>query len=484
MVALGLRAWGLTQQCLSMDEWYDVNLAGKSVAEIIRTGDGFPPLYHLMLHTWINIWGESQARSLSVLFGVATVVVLGNLAQRIAGERVGLFATAVAAVLPLHVWFSQEARCYALLLLLTALALRSCWSLIACPNPLGYAAVALFLLAGLYTHYFFGFVVLTCGTVLLWRLGWRLPGGGWWWGLGSALALIPLCILLWADLQTQLGWGHKQWFGVAACGYTYFTVLSGFTLGPSLEELHSLSTAQALRQFLPWIVSGGLGLAGVGWSVVRHSSWRSADGPRPSRFRDGLMLAILSGGPVVVGLACNLLDVGYQVRYSLWATAPMVIGLGWSIAIAWQKWSGKMAVGALAAMSIVALMHRHHDPRYANPDVRSAARVVAAGEPCPIVVVSAYMVPVFEYYLPNRAQPMIRMPNQFESPTALATLQQLVTARIPAGTEFWLVLCREYHDDPQGELTAWLRAESELLEEHLLAGVRLAKCRRLGPKRQ
>ena len=49
---------------------------------------------------------------------------------RLVGGRVALAAAAALAVSPLHLWYSQEARPYALMVLLVAvsyLALVACW---------------------------------------------------------------------------------------------------------------------------------------------------------------------------------------------------------------------------------------------------------------------------------------------------------------------------------------------------------------------
>ena len=62
-------------------------------------------------------------RSLSALAGTASIVVvyLAALALPLP-RRSGLIAAAVVAVSPVLIWFSQDARAYALVFLLTALS--------------------------------------------------------------------------------------------------------------------------------------------------------------------------------------------------------------------------------------------------------------------------------------------------------------------------------------------------------------------------
>ncbi len=66
--------------------------------------------------------GEVGLRSLSALAGVATVPVAYLLGLELRGRRAGIAAAAFVAVNPMLLWYSQEARGYALFSLLTAVA--------------------------------------------------------------------------------------------------------------------------------------------------------------------------------------------------------------------------------------------------------------------------------------------------------------------------------------------------------------------------
>lgn len=91
-----------------------------SVAEILAQfspGDFHPPLYYLMLHFWIQVFGTSEVaiRMLSVLFGVATIWVV-FLIGKILIEQINWKFPEVAALFlatsGLHIYYSQEARMY------------------------------------------------------------------------------------------------------------------------------------------------------------------------------------------------------------------------------------------------------------------------------------------------------------------------------------------------------------------------------------
>ena len=83
-----------------------------------------PPLYYVLAWLWGQPFGTGEigVRSLSALGGVLTVPVAFALGRELVSERAGLVAATLVAVNPLLVWYSQEARAYALLVLLSALA--------------------------------------------------------------------------------------------------------------------------------------------------------------------------------------------------------------------------------------------------------------------------------------------------------------------------------------------------------------------------
>jgi len=117
---------------------------------------------------WVRVFGSGEAglRSLSAVFGTATIVLIGLMARRLAGDRAGLAAAALAATSPLLIWYSQEARAYALLVMLVALS-------IVCLQRERLGAWGLVAVLALATHYFAAFVVVPEAGWVLWRYGRR-----------------------------------------------------------------------------------------------------------------------------------------------------------------------------------------------------------------------------------------------------------------------------------------------------------------------
>jgi hypothetical protein len=153
-----LRFATLGVQSFWLDEAVTHQLVGRSLGGMLRAiphSESTPPLYYVVTWVWARIFGSGEVglRSLSALVGTATIVMLALIARRLGGERAGLAAAALAAASPLLIWYSQEARAYALLVLLCAV---SVWCLQR-EDRRGWALAAALALA---THYFALFIVV------------------------------------------------------------------------------------------------------------------------------------------------------------------------------------------------------------------------------------------------------------------------------------------------------------------------------------
>jgi mannosyltransferase len=97
-------------------DWYDFG-------RILWRREANMSLYYLLLRGWLY-FGHSEAfiRSLSVIFGLATIPVLYLLGRRLFGPWAGLIAAALLAVNGFHLQASQEARSYSLFVFLGTLS--------------------------------------------------------------------------------------------------------------------------------------------------------------------------------------------------------------------------------------------------------------------------------------------------------------------------------------------------------------------------
>ena len=79
--------------------------------------DGNPPLYYMLLHLWMQAFGDSvdATHSLSVLFGILTIPAGGWGAWRLFGRRAGVMAAILFAFNAWLTSYAQETRMYELM---------------------------------------------------------------------------------------------------------------------------------------------------------------------------------------------------------------------------------------------------------------------------------------------------------------------------------------------------------------------------------
>jgi hypothetical protein len=139
-----------------IDEGISVGVANFPFTEIphaLRL-DGNPPVYYLLLHVWLQIFGDSvtAAHSLSLLSSLAAIPTAYLLARRPLGPRVALGATGVAATLPYLTYFAQETRMYSLVALISLIVAGLHLRIFDAGARRFQIALAVVLMVLLYTH--------------------------------------------------------------------------------------------------------------------------------------------------------------------------------------------------------------------------------------------------------------------------------------------------------------------------------------------
>ncbi len=198
LLAFALRVHALDAQSLWNDEGNSLRLARRSLGALVEATarDIHPPGYYVLLKAWIALAGESELalRMLSALQGTLTVAVTVALGRAF-GVRTAWLGALLVALSPFAVYYSQEARMYAQLGLLSA---ASMWVLVWAlgvgalpPRPQQGASppaprrtarrailqagvwvvFALIHTLGLYTHYAYPFsLAAQMGVLALWTL--------------------------------------------------------------------------------------------------------------------------------------------------------------------------------------------------------------------------------------------------------------------------------------------------------------------------
>lgn len=201
LIALGcaLRIQGIASHPLWIDEhgtWWAV--AGQGPGDLwhrVISVHGQSPLYYAIVDACLAAFGPSPLalRLPSLVFGIGLLGVALPLARETLGRAAALAALAAFAVNERLIFYSQEARPYALALLCAALSCRAWLALLRDPrSPRARAAWLLATAACFYAHYLFGLLIAV--QAVHWALhpalgGRRTAGGGRAWLVNAAILL-------------------------------------------------------------------------------------------------------------------------------------------------------------------------------------------------------------------------------------------------------------------------------------------------------
>jgi mannosyltransferase len=205
---------------LWLDEAQSVAIAGSDLGGLF-TGleqDGSPPLYYLLLHVWIAVFGDGAVavRALSGLFGVLALPLAWLLGRRLGGPRVALVFTLLLASSPFAIRYSSETRMYSLLVLEALLAALAVSWAARRPGPLPVVAVGVSAAALLYTHYWAAYLVAVAGLLALAALRWDRAAA---LRVLAGLVLAGLLLAPWLPtMRSQLAHTGTPWAAVGGLG--------------------------------------------------------------------------------------------------------------------------------------------------------------------------------------------------------------------------------------------------------------------------
>jgi uncharacterized membrane protein len=143
---------------------YQYPNSDKNLTDTLRElyTDVHPPLYFLMARSWVEGIGHSVTvlRSISVVLSILTLPCIYWLCLELFGSPlVGWMATALLAVSPIQIIYAQEARPYSLLALVVLLSGASLLWAIRTQKKVAWFSYVTSSVLGLYSQYFFIFVV-------------------------------------------------------------------------------------------------------------------------------------------------------------------------------------------------------------------------------------------------------------------------------------------------------------------------------------
>jgi mannosyltransferase len=306
LLSLVLRT-GALDGSLWIDEALSLGIASHPAGEIpaILRQDGSPPLYYLALHAWMGIVGsgEAAARCLSLAAALLTVPAALWAGWSLFGRRAGWLAALLATVSPFLTVYAQEARMYALLVLLGLLTATAFLHAFVFGRRRYAPALAALMVLVLYTHNWALFLMVGLAAALLVALGRRRrPALAHDAALAAGVA--ALAYLPWVPtLAFQAGHTGAPWANPPAL----LPALAALALGAGAPLLARLGRGPEERRALAALAALAAATMMAGWlAALAEPMWASrylAVIVGPLLLLGGALLARLGRAGLVVAAA-------------------------------------------------------------------------------------------------------------------------------------------------------------------------------------
>jgi uncharacterized membrane protein len=397
--------------------WYDEGLqyyvvSHNSFAELFSQTRSFhPPLSFLINYAFFQI-RESDLflRLPSALFGIGSLPLFYMIARNLTNTRIALSSTVVLAVSPFHIWYSQDGRMYSQLLFFS---LASSVLLLRAIERGGWSSWLLYIVvsaAGIYSHVF---MLLALMTQFLWLL---VHHRDRWLSHTVSGAMIFVVFLPWvmflpwvrgffqsvsehgvrAEAQAGSIAAFRAGSSLETIPYTFFTYSSGFSLGPTIAELHENKSVAFILEFSPEILSVAV-VFGILLVVGMYGLYKLFGARAVTLCILGIAIPLL--GTLMYALAPR---AAYNVRYTIVAFPYfcLLIGVGLTVIYDKQRALGVAFSFGVLTITSISLVNHFFNPRYAKEDVRSAVAFWRSeGRKGPLLSFSSY--PVVIAYLDN-----------------------------------------------------------------------------------
>lgn len=470
-----LRIYRLAYQSLWLDEIFSMEGAalGKSLSDSGLLSGFNGPLYYVLLHFWAAL-GESDffIRFLSALLGIGAIVSIYFLGKAIFDERVGILSAFILSISPMHIWYSQEVRMYILLILFSVAAITFFIRALDKNDHLSWLGYLFATTASLYSHpsavfLIFGewiFFIIMRKKYLSFLKRWLT------YQMLVLLAIMPWLVGVLTRLLTTTagvgletigrGAGGAASFPLAAVGYVPFTYSVGYSVGPSIAELHE---SLALRQLIPywWILLPIFIIFSLtfmnGLLFIRKY---------PEKF---LLVILLLLVPIISVIMLVLVkNMPLNVRYTLTAFPAFIVILSLGIA----GFKSKMTRFIICLLVVLAfaysLNNYYFNEKYAKEDSRTAARYITMNsEPHDLILITS-ATGSFNYYYKGDLTITGLYADEMISKKKM---QRTIEKKARGYNRIWLVLFRIWEVDSSDMIQDYFSANYDLISKKTFPGI-------------
>jgi 4-amino-4-deoxy-L-arabinose transferase-like glycosyltransferase len=426
VLAAVLRFATLTDQSLWYDEAQAVHEMGRSFGGMLHlwnVNEPNPPLFFVVAWPWARLFGTGAAgiRSLSAVAGVALIPIMWACGRELISSRAGLVAAAFAAVNPLLIWYSQEAREYMLLTTLCAGSLLMFARARREPSARRIAWWAGVSALALATQYFAAFLVF---AEALW-LVWTARSGV------SVVALLALVAVEGALLPHAIAHESHPTQWIDSVG----------PLSVRLRQLPVIFAVNTLYKSGSALARDGLLLAALLAAVVIVLLVVGAGG---RELRGAGVAAALAGCVLLIPLGLALVGHDYyETRAMIGAWVPLALVVGAACATSRLRVPGAILAAALLVLFVWAGIRVDGNQAYQRPDWGGVAAALghARGPRAIVAYDGTYATAPLALYLrgvswngsSENPQPIAWRPVTVNEVDVIGNTAQHVRTRLPRG---------------------------------------------------
>jgi len=400
VLMVGLRFFMLGHQSFWIDEGYTLYFSdgptfGEALSRLLETdlSDRFHMPYYLIMYGWRHLFGDSEVaiRSFSALCSVATAVLVYFTARYWFGKSYALWAFFGISVSAYLVYYGQEARDYALAILVVAaqmFALSRVFSRAEMTRSWsanwGFKLLfALFTAIGLLLN-----VLMLCFSAGL-ALAHLLLGKGFkhwlsWWLPATVLSTLPLLLYLLAPSATspeEIGVSRFYLPLLYNVSYAVYGLLAGTTFAPPQILLRTGSKFAVVADYWLMLVWFAVTFAVIAAAVLGHWLWRwhrQLDTYIVERFLTYALISTFGLG-VLLAYATKLNWLPRHVFYVAPLIALLLPALFRRMTVRWAGANMLLRVAAysLVVINLVSLGNYYFGDLYQKDDFRSVAQYVS-----------------------------------------------------------------------------------------------------------
>ena len=359
--------WQLGSSSLFIDEALSINHTRgdlDSLLSSVRRFETSPYTYPLLLDRWTAVFGTSDwaARLPSALAAVGLVLAVWRLGSLVAGATAGLLAAALTAISPLVLQYAQQARAYALLMLVATVAVLAAIEAERRASARWLVVSALAGVAALSLHYVALLVVVPLALWIGVRTSFSRPARAGFCGAAG------LAFLAWLPLTLEQYGEHPEG-GVSAYG--------SLTLSHAVRVVGAPFDTRYAYETGPAVVAGAvLLLVAVALLLRSFGSRRSSE----LELVAGIAVAV-PGGLLAVALLGKDLLIS---RYAAVGVPFMLIALSAGITLVRRPFAVPLAAIAVTA-AIAGTIGSHRSSGFYADTRAVAARIAEEWRPGDLV---------------------------------------------------------------------------------------------------